>query len=118
MKIMDCVKWAVLVAVAAVLGASAQDAMALPTASAMARVSKKVAPDFPAAAKQLNVTGQSEVAIVVSAQGDVEEAKVLRGNAIFSQASMMAVKQWKFTPMVKDGAAVRFSTVIIFNYQK
>ncbi|MBI5084575.1 MAG: energy transducer TonB, partial [Acidobacteria bacterium] len=75
-------------------------------------------PDFPLAAKQLNVSGQQEVSIVVNAQGDVEDAKVIKGNAMFSQASLTAVRQWKFTPMVKDGQAVKFASVIIFNYQR
>jgi len=29
-----------------------------------------------------------------------------------------AVKQWKFQPLVKEGTAQRFTTVITFNYQK
>jgi TonB family protein len=66
----------------------------------------------------LNVTGEQEVAITVGPQGDVEDAKVLKGNAMFSQASLAAVKQWKFTPLVKDGAPAKFTTVIVFNYQK
>jgi TonB family protein len=91
---------------------------ALPTATAMTRIAKKVAPEYPAAAKQLNVSGSQEVQITVSATGDVEEAKVLKGNAMFTLASVNAVKQWKFQPLVKDGAAQRFTTVITINYQK
>lgn len=118
MQIRSFVKWVVLAATATVMCVQAQEPQSIATASAMSRVVKKVAPEFPAAAKQLNVTGQSEVSVVVGTGGDVEEAKVLKGNAIFSQASLNAVKQWKFTPLAKDGAPVKFSTVILFNYQK
>jgi TonB family protein len=118
MSIMNNLKWAVLVAVAATAAVSAQDATAIPTPTAMARATKKVTPQFPPAAKQLNVMGQQEVSIVVGTTGDVEEAKVLKGNAMFSQSSLAAVKQWKFTPLTKDGAPAKFSTVIVFSYQR
>lgn len=110
----------VLLAVLAVSGmamlASAQEAV--PTAVAMARATKKVAPEFPAAARQLNITGMSEVEVQVNEAGDVVEAKILKGNAIFSANSMAAARQWKFTPMMKDGATQKFTTVLIFNFAK
>lgn len=118
MKVTNFVKWAWVLMMFGVSGAWAQDAVSLSTPSAMARVAKKVAPQYPAAARQLNVSGEQEVAITVGPQGDVEEAKVLKGNAMFSQSSLAAVKQWKFTPLTKDGAAAKFTTVIVFNYQK
>lgn len=90
----------------------------IPTASAMTRVAKRVAPVYPAAARQLNVSGSQDVEITVDEQGSVVEAKVLKGNAMFSTASVSAVKLWKFTPLVQDGAAKSFTSVIVFNYTK
>ena len=98
--------------------ALADDPTLIATASAMARATKKVSPDYPMAAKQLNVTGQQEVSIVVDLQGGVEDAKVIKGNAMFTQASLAAARQWKFTPLTKDGQPIRFSAVIIFNYAR
>lgn len=109
-------KWVVLGSVCLLAPLLAQEA--IPTANAMARVAKKVSPEYPPAAKQLNVSGTQEVQITVSPDGDVEDAKVLKGNAMFTQASLSAVKQWKFQPLVKDGSPQRFTTVIIFNYTK
>ena len=96
----------------------AADVAQMTTPSAMARVTKKVSPAYPPAAKQLNIQGQQELTVLVNESGDVEEAKVTKGNALFTTASMSAIKQWKFTPMVKDGTAVKFETVIVFNYSK
>lgn len=118
MKVTNCAKWSVLLAVAAMMCVTAQEVQAISTATAMARVAKKVSPVYPPAAKQLNLSGQQDVSVVVGPSGDVEEAKVLKGNAVFSQASLIAVRQWKFTPLVKDGAPAKFSTVIVFNYQR
>ncbi|HEY3439980.1 MAG TPA: energy transducer TonB [Paludibaculum sp.] len=96
----------------------AEEPLQVATASAMARVTKKVAPDFPPAAKQLNLTGQQDIAVVISATGEVEEAKVVKGNAVFSTASLTAIKQWKFTPLLKDGQPTKFATVVMFNYTR
>jgi protein TonB len=96
--------------------ATAQEAIT--TANALGRVVKKVAPAYPTAARQLNVTGSQDVEIVVDEQGNVVDAKVLKGNALFTQASLAAVKEWKFTPLIKDGQPVKFTTVITFNYTK
>ena len=96
----------------------AEEPLQVATASAMARVTKKVPPEFPNAAKQLNLSGGQEVAVIVNSTGDVEEAKVVKGNAVFSTASLAAVKQWKFTPMVKDGQPMKFATIVLFNYTR
>ncbi len=90
----------------------------LPTASAMTRVAKRVAPQYPPAARQLNVSGSQEVEITVDEQGSVVDAKVMKGNAMFSMASLAAVKQWKFTPLLQDGTPKGFTSVIVFNYTK
>lgn len=90
----------------------------LATPTAMARATKKVAPDFPVAARQLNISGDQEVSITVNEQGEVVDAKVLKGNAMFSANSLNAVKQWKFMPLVADGQAKSFTSVIVFHYAK
>jgi protein TonB len=116
MKLSQWIRCAVLVAVAAAFPAAAQEEIT--TANALGRVVKKVAPAFPVAAKQLNVTGTQDVQITVDEQGNVTDAKVLKGNALFTQSSLAAVKEWKFTPLLKDGQPVKFTTVITFNYTK
>lgn len=95
-----------------------QEPSTLTTANAISRAAKKVTPEYPVAARQLNIQGQQEVSIVVSAQGDVTEAKALKGNAMFTAASVAAAKQWKFTPYVKDGQPTQFTSTLVFNYTK
>lgn len=114
-------KWACVALVSAIAtcaGVMAAETINIPTANAMTRVAKRVAPMYPAAARQLNVSGTQEVEITVDEQGSVVDAKVLKGNAMFSAASVSAVKQWKFTPLVQDGSAKSFTSVIVFTYTK
>jgi TonB family protein len=94
----------------------AGDAIQLPTATAMARVKTKATPSYPPAAKQLGISGVQEATIVVNDQGDVEEVTVSKGNAIFTNASVTALKRWKFTPYLKDGQPVKFTTIVSLNY--
>ena len=116
MQLSKWIRQALLLAVAAAVAAQAQEPIT--TANALGRVVKKVAPTYPTAARQLNVTGSQDVEIVVDEQGNVIGAKVLKGNALFTQSTLAAVKEWKFTPLVKDGQPVKFSTVITFSYTK
>ncbi len=117
----DFMKWAVLVAVLATIALPSllsAETVSIPTATAMARIAKKVAPGYPAAAKQLNISGSLDVEITVNEEGSVTDAKVLKGNAMFSSSSLAAVKQWKFMPLVQDGVGKGFTSVIVFNFTK
>lgn len=116
MNISQWIRCAVAAAIALALPAFGQQEIT--TANAMGRVVKKVAPTYPVAARQLSVTGSQDLQIVVDEQGNVIDAKVLKGNALFTQSSLAAVKEWKFTPLVKDGQPAKFTTVITFNYTK
>jgi len=112
-------KFLVLAAVLALAASTtvlADETPAITTANAMVRATKKVPPEFPVAAKQLHISGSQEIQVTVSKTGDVTDAKVLKGNMMFSTSSTTAAKQWKFTPLMKDGAASEFMTVLIFNY--
>jgi TonB family protein len=95
---------------------AAQDVLSIPPSLAMTKAVKKVVPELPPAARQLHLKGEQEVALVIGATGDVEEASVLRGNAIFTNATLTAVKQWKFGPHIVDGKPIKVKTTIVFNY--
>ena len=105
--------WSALVVVP---GVRAEEPANMTTANAMTRATKKVTPDFPLAARQLKLAGSSEVQITVSKAGDVVEAKVVKGNAIFTLSALNAAKQWKFAPLSKDGAVTEFTAVLIFHF--
>lgn len=117
-SVTQALKLVLLLTGAFAMVALAQSSVELQTANAMARATKKVPPSFPPAAKQLNVSGSQDVQVTVNESGDVEDAKVLKGNALFTQSSVNAAKQWKFTPLVQDGKPQRFTAVLVFNYQK
>jgi len=58
----------------------------------------KVAPAYPVLAKKMNITGTVKILVVVSANGNLKDTKVVGGNPVLVNATMDALKKWKFEP--------------------
>ena len=70
-------------------------------------VTTKIAPEYPAIAKQLKIEGAVELEAVVTEGGTVEKVNIVSGNPVLTRPAMDAVKRWKFAPFVVDGKAVK-----------
>jgi protein TonB len=79
----------------------------LPAQDALLRVSesearkaivKKVEPEYPAMARQIRLSGQVQVDVVIAETGAVEKVSVIKGNVLLSNSAVSALKKWKFTP--------------------
>jgi TonB family protein len=81
------------------------------------KVVKKVAPIYPAIARQMNVTGQVVVDLTVSADGDVEKADVIKGSPILGASAVDAGKRWKFAP-IKTETGVKPVVRVNFNFAR
>jgi TonB family protein len=80
---------------------------------------KRVDPKYPASAKALGIEGQVTVNVLISETGDVVEVTVLHGLAGgFDEATVTAVKQWKYDPAVKDALKVRVWKPITITFKK
>jgi periplasmic protein TonB len=78
--------------------------MRISEAEARKAVIKKVEPEYPAMARQVRVSGQVQVDVLIDATGSVEKVNVLKGNALLSNSAVSAVKRWKFTPFIGPGS--------------
>jgi TonB family protein len=58
----------------------------------------RVSPAYPVLAKKMNITGTVKVLVVVSANGNVKDTKVVGGNPVLVNATMDALKKWRFEP--------------------
>jgi len=67
---------------------------------------KHVDPAYPAIAKQARVQGIVILECMISPQGKVTDAKVLRGVPLLDQSAIEAVKQWVYTPTLLNGVPV------------
>jgi TonB family protein len=70
-------------------------------------VKTKVAPEYPAVAKQLKIEGAVELEALVTESGTVDKVNIISGNPILTRPASDAVKKWKFAPFTSDGKAVK-----------
>jgi protein TonB len=77
----------------------AEDSIVRVTESVARRaVVKKIEPEYPAMARQVRLSGQVQVDVLIDASGNVETVKLLKGNALLSSSAITALKKWKFAP--------------------
>lgn len=81
----------------------AQDASA---DEAKRKVRTRVVPEYPALAKQMNVTGKVKIETTIAADGHVIATKVVGGSPLLVNAALDALKKWRFEPAPKDTTEV------------
>ena len=64
--------------------------------NAKRKIKTKVAPEYPALAKQMNVTGHVKIEVTISMDGRVTNTKVIGGNPVLVSSSLDALKKWHF----------------------
>jgi protein TonB len=67
---------------------------------------KNVPPEYPALAQTAGVQGVVIIEALISKEGRVEEAHVVRSIPLLDQAAVDAVTQWEFTPTMLNGQPV------------
>jgi TonB family protein len=110
----------ILLALCVMLAASltyAQDsAVRINSVEARDAVVTKVDPKYPEMARKMKLSGTVKLTAVISESGKVESVKVMKGNPLLTGSARMALKQWKFTPIERDGKPVRASCDFAFNF--
>jgi TonB family protein len=77
------------------------------------RLRTSITPKYPLSAYLRNAKAQVNVAIIISENGAVEEARVLESaDTLFSNAAIEAVKQWTFEPGSRGGIPAKFLYVV------
>jgi len=79
---------------------------------------KDVKPVYPPVALEANVQGVVILEAVVNGEGDVVNAKVLRGVPLLDAAAIDAVQQWRFTPTLLNGAPVPVIMTVTVNFTR
>jgi len=78
---------------------AAQDAA---TDAAKRKVRTRVMPEYPALAKQMNVTGKVKIQATIAADGHVTATKAVGGSPLLVNAASDALKKWRFEPAPKE----------------
>jgi TonB family protein len=76
------------------------------TSTGARKIRSKVAPEYPALARQVNVTGKVKISVTISPEGRVVNTKVLGGSPLLTEAANTAVKQWRYEPAAKESTEI------------
>ena len=66
----------------------------------------RVNPVYPPAAEAARVQGVVILEALIGTDGGVTDARILRSIPLLDQAALDAVRQWRYTPTLLNGAAV------------
>lgn len=80
------------------------------------QVLKRVAPIYPAIARQRRLSGVLLVQLQVGKDGKISNLQLISGPPIFKDAAFEAVKQWQFKPAVLNGQAIDQNTQIRLSF--
>jgi protein TonB len=75
-----------------------------------------VKPVYPQAAMDAKVQGVVILEVVIDTTGGIRDAKVLRSIPMLDQAALDAVKQWRFTPTLLNGAPQEVIMTVTVNF--
>jgi len=70
------------------------------------RVVRKVAPQYPEAAKRMRLGGTVRVIAVVGPDGNVKKVEPVGGSPLLVQAAQTAITQWKYVPGAESQESV------------
>ncbi|HEV2664662.1 MAG TPA: energy transducer TonB, partial [Blastocatellia bacterium] len=71
-------------------------------------------PIYPSIAKQVSASGEVQVSIVIGENGQVIEAKAVKGHPVLRAAAEEAARKWVFKPTLLDGKPVRQPGTLTF----
>jgi TonB family protein len=77
---------------------------------------KDVRPTYPPDAFAAGIAGMVIIEAVIGTEGSVESARVLRSIPALDDAALEAVRQWKFTPTLLNGAPVPVIMTVTVNF--
>jgi TonB family protein len=62
------------------------------------RLIAQPAPTYPAVARPMHLMGTVKVQVVIGADGQIKDTKILGGHPLFVDATLDALKKWRYAP--------------------
>lgn len=76
----------------------------------------RIEPIYPVLAKQIGKSGKVELHAIIGEDGMIQSLEAVGGDPMFLASAMQAVKQWRYTPTMLNGQAVKVDTYITVIY--
>ena len=83
------------------------------------KITKKVDPYFPAAARGLGITGHVSLIAIINPDGKIGEIEIVKASPEkrgFEAAAIDAVKKWRYRPAMLGGKAVAVSFIVNMDF--
>ncbi len=80
------------------------------------RLVYRIEPTYPVLAKQIGKSGKVELHAIIGEDGAIQSLEAVNGDPMFFASAMQAVKQWRYTPTMLNGQAVKVDTYITVIY--
>ena len=77
-----------------------------------AKLITRVEPKYPNEARKQRVGGTVRLRAVIRKDGTLANVTVVSGDSLLTQAATDAVQQWRYSPMLLNGAPVQIDTVV------
>ncbi len=97
-------------------GPAVSSFMVLDRKSASRLLVSQTAPEYPTVAKINFIQGQVRLKIVVTPEGNVGEAHVIRGHPFLAASALKAISRWVYRPFLKGAAPTAFQTFVDVNF--
>ncbi len=78
---------------------------------------RNVAPVYPGAALRARLEASVVVEAQVDERGRVVDATVLQGHPVFNEAALEAVRQWAYTPTLRDGVPIPILLTVTVHFR-
>jgi protein TonB len=76
-----------------------------------------VAPAYPQLAIQARLSALLVLQLHVGADGRVRSAEIVRGQPLFDEAALEAVRQWRYAPLLLNGVATEFIVNVTVSFR-
>ena len=76
----------------------------------------RVEPIYPVLMKQIGKSGKVDLHAIIGEDGTIQSLEAVGGDPMFFASAMQAVKQWRYTPTMLNGQAVKVDTYITVIY--
>ena len=76
----------------------------------------RVTPEYPVVAVAARTSATLILEATVGTDGRVQEVRVLRGQPLFDQSAVDAVKQWRYRPLLLNGVPVPFIVTVTLSF--
>jgi periplasmic protein TonB len=78
---------------------------------------KIVRPIYPPLARQIHISNAVTLECLIGRDGSVKKVEAKKGHPLFIKATIDAVSQWKYKPLLLNGQPVEMEIVIDIDFQ-